>query len=133
MQNRMKDRSIKLFLAIGVGGIIGSVLRYGISLLFSGESDQFPVQTLIVNLVGCFLLSFLFNHHRIKRSMSPIVFTSVGTGLIGSFTTFSTFAVETVRLFDYYPLLAISYVLISICGGLILCYGGFRCAKWKEG
>lgn len=128
----MKLQSLKLFLAIGVGGMVGSVLRYSISLLFSGDPGAFPLQTLIVNLIGCFLLSFLLNQDRIKRKISPIFFAALGTGLIGSFTTFSTFTVETILLFDYKPFLAVAYVLISIFGGLLLCFWGFKCAKRKK-
>lgn len=128
----MKQTSLKLFLAIGLGGMIGSVCRYSISLLFTGDPESFPFETLIVNLIGCFLLSFFLNKSQFKQTLSPLIFISLTTGLIGSFTTFSTFAVETVILFDFSLFLALVYMLVSIFGGLLFCYFGYRCATRKK-
>jgi len=126
-------QALKLYIAVGVGGMIGAVGRYGVSMLFVEDSyHSFPYATLTVNLIGCFLLSFLTNHAIIKRKLSPEVFTAVGTGIIGAFTTFSTFAVETIKLSDAQPFMAIAYVLLSILGGLVFCYGGYQLAGRKR-
>jgi|SRR5690625_4766432 len=121
-------QALNLYIAVGVGGMIGAVGRYGVSNLFEGSYHSFPFATLTVNLFGCFFLSFLTNHAVIKRKLSPEVFTAVGTGMIGAFTTFSTFAVETIKLSDAHPFVAIAYVLLSIFGGLVFCYGGYQLA-----
>lgn len=117
--------NIKLFIWIGIGGMIGAVARYSVSLIFAGVNG-FPYPTLIVNLLGCFLLSFLLNNFKIKQRLSPEIRTALGTGIIGSFTTFSTFALETVELWNDNMLLAVAYTLLSVCGGLIFCYFGFK-------
>lgn len=122
---------LRIYLAVGFGGMIGAMGRYGISALF-GSSAGFPYATLTTNLIGCFLLSFLLHHNLIKRKLSPEVFTGLGTGIIGSFTTFSTFAVETIELWNENVLLAATYVFLSIIAGLAFSYGGFKLANRKQ-
>ncbi|MGP4105460.1 fluoride efflux transporter CrcB [Virgibacillus sp. L01] len=122
---------MKIYIAVGIGGMVGASARYGISILFWTNSG-FPYATLIANLLGCFLLSFILHHDSIKRNLSPEVFVALGTGMIGAFTTFSTFAVETVELSDVSILLAASYIVLSILGGLLFCYLGFKLALKKR-
>ncbi|RDW18671.1 fluoride efflux transporter CrcB [Oceanobacillus arenosus] len=120
----------KTYLAVAIGGIIGAVGRYSISVLFSGTG--FPYATLTVNFIGCFFLSFLMNHDAIKKKLPPEVFTALTVGVISSFTTFSTFAVETIELLTSSLGLAITYIIISVLGGLICCYIGFMIAARKQ-
>lgn len=127
----MKLQSKNIYLAVGLGGMIGAVSRYGISF-FIPSVNGFPYATLLANLIGCFLLSFLLNQSAIKRKLSPELFAAIGTGMIGSFTTFSTFMVETVTLYNSTFMLAISYVGISILGGLFFCFIGYRLATRKR-
>ncbi|WP_010647396.1 fluoride efflux transporter FluC [Oceanobacillus massiliensis] len=119
------------FLAIGFGGMIGAGGRYGISLFFD-NAIVFPYQTLIANLAGCFLLTYLMNHSFIKSRLSPETFTAITTGIIGSFTTFSTLAVETVQLWTTSTFAAISYIVITFCGGLLFSFFGYRLSKGKQ-
>ncbi|WP_077327912.1 fluoride efflux transporter FluC [Virgibacillus siamensis] len=118
---------MQIYLAVGIGGMAGALARYGISVLFASVSG-FPIATLIANLIGCFLLSYLLNQPRIKKILSEKVYTALSTGLIGSFTTFSTFAVETIALWHVSASLTFTYVLISIAGGLLFAYAGFQTA-----
>lgn len=127
----MKLQSTRIYLAIGIGGMIGAVCRYGVSTFFLPESG-FPFGTLIANLLGCFLLSFLLNSSVIKQKLSLELFAALGTGVIGSFTTFSTFMVETVSMYESNISQAISYVGISIVGGLCFCFIGYRLATRKR-
>src|SRR5690625_2843456 len=113
----------KVYFAIGLGGMIGASCRYGLSL-FIGISHGFPTATFLANMIGCFLLSFLLSSSLFKKRFSPTIVTALGTGVIGSFTTFSTVAVETMELISENWSLAIIYVLTSIFGGLILAYLG---------
>ncbi|AUJ23181.1 fluoride efflux transporter FluC [Virgibacillus dokdonensis] len=117
------SKNIKLVTAIGLGGAVGAMGRYSLTFIFS--TDGFPFATLSANLLGCFLLSYLLHHKQIKKHLPPTLFTALTTGLIGSFTTFSTFTVETIELWNSHFFLAITYVLLSIAGGLLFCYIGY--------
>jgi fluoride exporter len=120
--------SWKFYLAIGLGGMIGAVGRYSISAFFDNRY-LFPIETLTANLIGCFLLSFILNSVWVTKKLSQAASTGITTGVIGAFTTFSTFSVETVELGYHHIFLAVAYVFISIVGGLLLCYLGFNLAK----
>jgi fluoride exporter len=102
---------------IALGGGIGSTLRYLLARALPRAGDAFPVATLIANLLGSFLLGALvvavleiWRPHRLVRP-------ALGTGLLGGFTTFSTFAVEVRSL----PLpSAFGYLVMSVVGGVVL-------------
>src|SRR5699024_8442373 len=112
---------IKLFILIGIGGMIGSLARYGISLIFV-SNHSFPYVTLAVNFIGCFTLSLLLNYNYIKQKLPVEMRTAFTTGVLGSFTTFSTFSLETAILLDSQISLASVYILLSMFGGLGCCY-----------
>lgn len=126
-----KRMIMKQYVAIGIGGMVGAIARYSLSILLV-NNNGFPYETLIANLIGCFLLSFLLHHEMIKKKLPKEIFTAISVGVIGSFTTFSTFAVETMMLWYKQPLIAMTYIMISIFGGLLFCYAGYRLAKRKQ-
>jgi CrcB protein len=83
-----------------LGGVIGSVLRYGASLLWPTAPGTFPTTTLVVNVVGCAVIGVfmvvitdVWAAHRLVRPF-------FGTGVLGGFTTFSTYAVDIRKLVD---------------------------------
>ncbi|WP_042142911.1 CrcB family protein [Paucisalibacillus sp. EB02] len=126
MPTRLASRNV--YIAVGIGGMFGAVGRYSISVLMENRF-LFPLETLTANLIGCFLLSFLLNCLWLKKIVSPAISTGLTTGAIGAFTTFSTFAVETLELATNHLLLSLIYVFISIVGGILLCYLGYRLAN----
>ncbi|WP_050182062.1 fluoride efflux transporter CrcB [Domibacillus robiginosus] len=114
---------------VGIAGSFGAILRYllGVSLF---TNSSFPYATLIINLIGSFLLAWLTTHFFKKLSVSPVIATAIGTGFVGSFTTFSTLSIETVTMFQAgNTLLAVLYVLISAFGGLLMSRLGFSVKK----
>ncbi|WP_067727202.1 fluoride efflux transporter FluC [Oceanobacillus damuensis] len=118
---------MKPFLAIGFGGMLGSGARYGVSLLL--DTNGFPLSTLIVNLIGCFMLAYLLNNTFIKQRLKANTFIALTTGLIGSFTTFSALAVESVQLWETSTIASFGYIIITLVGGLVFCYLGFQLAQ----
>ncbi|WHY95426.1 fluoride efflux transporter FluC [Peribacillus simplex] len=114
------------YLFVGIAGILGAILRYWIGITFLTHSS-FPFTTLAINLVGSFLLAWLTSNVFKRISISPLLVTTIGTGLIGSFTTFSTFSIETVALFrNGDVLLGFIYVIVIIFGGLFMSRLGFN-------
>lgn len=86
-------------LAVAVGGAVGSALRYMTTLGAARlVGTSFPLGTLLVNVLGCLLAGFVFGLAEERAVLSPIVRILLLTGFLGGYTTFSTFAVETVTL-----------------------------------
>lgn len=86
-------------LGVALGGAVGAICRYVVAELaktWFGES--FPVGTLIVNIVGCFLLGLIAGASR--DSLPQFAHPIIAIGFLGALTTFSTFGVETVKLFE---------------------------------
>ncbi|RLD94817.1 MAG: fluoride efflux transporter CrcB [Bacteroidetes bacterium] len=88
-------------LLIGLGGFMGALLRYSVSGLIQNlsKSMSFPYGTLFVNLLGCLLIGALSQMAEIRGVISPEARSFIFIGLLGAFTTFSTFGNDTVSLF----------------------------------
>ena len=115
---------------IAVGGGLGSLARYGIERLWPIHPAHFPYATLGINLLGSFLLGMLvvavtdiWRPHRLLRP-------ALGTGVLGGFTTFSTFAVELRGLgADHELATAFGYLAASVVGGLIAALAGMSLVR----
>lgn len=84
------------FLFVGLGGALGSMARYGMSLAV--PSGAFPYATLIVNVVGCFCIGLALPTAERAAGLSPDLRALVVVGFLGGFTTFSAFGHETLAL-----------------------------------
>src|SRR5690606_2328873 len=107
---------------VGMAGMIGVLLRYGLGMAVWQLMPQtaFPAGTLAANLIGCFAPGS-FAGWTAHGRLSPRIRTAVSTGLIGSFTTYSTFSVETLDLIRQgWWRGAAAYVAASVLGGLFL-------------
>jgi len=119
-------------LAVGAGGFVGALLRYGLSEWVPAV-DGFPWGILVINWSGCLFLGWLLTAAGKTLRISPTWTLALGTGLTGAYTTFSTFAVETFRLMDQGQwLTAVAYILSSVVGGLLLAYLGVRLAAVQQ-
>ena len=109
-------------LLVGIGGGIGSILRYLLQRTFN---VHFPYGTLFVNLLGCLLIGLLwglFTRHIDEQKRLLFV-----TGFCGGFTTFSTFTYEGVQMMmEDRWLIFFSYVLSSVIIGLAATYFGYK-------
>ncbi|WLD92779.1 fluoride efflux transporter CrcB [Alkalihalobacillus sp. AL-G] len=118
-----------LFLLVILGGFFGAICRYMVGEWVS-TGDGFPIGTLAVNLIGCFLLGWLLTYVRRWNRMKTEVIQLIGTGFIGSFTTFSTFSVETLNLLqDEKFIIALLYIVASVFVGLLFTCLGYKLAK----
>lgn len=111
-------------LLIFLGGGTGAVCRYGTSLL-AGRwfGNAFPYGTLLINLIGAFLIGLIVELLALKYSASPQLKLLLVTGFLGGYTTFSAFSLETALLLqrgDY--ALGLLYVLASVLGTVALVF-----------
>ncbi|MQB01029.1 MAG: fluoride efflux transporter CrcB [Actinobacteria bacterium] len=105
---------------IGLAGFLGAVSRYHFEGWVSNRlPTAFPWGTFAVNVTGCFLLGFVFTLLTERFLPHPDLRTAITIGFVGAYTTFSTFAFETIRLGeDGAVALALSNVLASVLAGI---------------
>ena len=85
-------------LIVGIGGFVGSILRYLISLIPMNEKFSFPVKTLVTNVCGAFIIGLIVAVSLKRPDLDPKTTLLIKTGFCGGFTTFSTFALESSDL-----------------------------------
>jgi CrcB protein len=113
--------------AIFVGGGIGSVLRYvAYALVTARFGPGFPLGTLLVNLTGSFVIGIVFELSQVRAiGISPIARLFFMTGVLGGYTTFSTFSLDGVTLAgEGASAAAVAYALASVLGGFGCAYAG---------
>ncbi len=108
------------FLFVGLGGIAGAISRYNISKWADYRwPGWFPTGTFTVNVLGSFLLGLLVGFNLMGHPLLDNHYLFLGTGFMGSFTTFSTFSVEVVGLLKREKfLLALRYPLFTLLAGI---------------
>ena len=123
---------LSTLLWIGLGGFVGSICRY----LLGGAVHQvlhnttFPYGTIVVNLVGCFAIGVGGGLVEIRQLFTPEVRMFLLVGLLGSFTTFSTFGYESVTLAREGELLAsLANIAIQVVAGVVLVWLGYGLTK----
>lgn len=99
------------------GGAVGTAARLGLGMVITDA----PTAVLVANLVGALLLGILTA--RLPASDLRIL---LGTGMLGGFTTYSAFAVDSVELWATAPVLCVGYVVASLIGGLLAAWLGLR-------
>ena len=123
-----KCGGMKLFikcLAVGIGGFLGSVLRYLLSEI-PVKQINYPINTLITNIIGAVIIGMVISYAD-KTGMRPEKLLLLKTGFCGGLTTFSTFSYETFRLIEKGNLLlAGSYVILSVACSIVGVYLGLR-------
>lgn len=121
---------MRVFLLLLVFGSIGTLARYGLQGVVQYRTgSDFPAGTLIVNLLGCFLLGGVGQYSLSHISIPADWRIGLTVGFLGAFTTFSTFSWETVHLLDDGDWMrALLYAGVSFLGGLFLLKLGMRLA-----
>lgn len=128
--SRRPRRHRDVLLAVAAGGAVGTASRYGLTQLLPPEPGRFPWVTLAVNVSGSLalgaLLVVILKRFPPSRYLRPFA----ATGFLGAFTTYSTFAVETVMLArDGHGATAAAYVIVSLVGGLAAAWAGVALAR----
>lgn len=119
------------YLAIAVGGTLGCWARYWLTgFVQHAVGRGFPYATLLINVLGAFLMGFLFVETLERISLAPALRTGLLTGVLGGFTTFSTFAMETLLLVEEGAVIkAVLYVTLSLVLGLAGAFAGVYLAR----
>lgn len=113
------------FLFVGLGGAVGAMLRYAMSLIPC--KTAFPIITLLTNIVGAVVIGFIVGFAS-KRNVSDNTMLFLKTGLCGGFTTFSTFSLEAFNLFHngsyllsgVYVVLSAVLCILGVWAGMVL-------------
>ncbi len=119
------------YFGVAVGGAVGCCARYAVTQLVQQVYGRsFPLATLIINVLGCFLMGFLFFETLERISMNPTLRTAILTGGLGGFTTFSTFAMESILLIEDGEIgYMAAYLLLSVFLGLAAALVGAYIAR----
>lgn len=116
---------LKNILLVGLGGFLGSTLRYLVYIFVDKRFiGSFPIATFSVNIIGSFILGLLVALS-FKNSLSESMRLLLAVGLCGSFTTFSTFAMENFSLLTQKELMtSFLYISLSVVIGLAAAFAG---------
>ena len=114
-----------LYVLAALGGALGALARWGVGTALPHSPGGWPWATLLVNLTGCLLLGALAAALTARPPEPAWARPFLAVGVLGGYTTYSAFAVETVGLAEAgEPLLAAGYVLASVVGGVLAVAGG---------
>jgi CrcB protein len=118
--------SLNFLILVGIGGMIGSIARYWTTVNFGKISTGFPLGTLTVNLIGCFVIAVVATLAEKTTLISPETRLFLATGLCGGLTTFSSLTYEVAMLLrDEEWWYAGIYLGTSVIGGFVALYLGF--------
>ena len=108
-----------VLVVIGAGGVVGAELRYGVGVLLGSGPRSFPWATVLVNVIGGFGIGVLMAVLGGLERPHPLLRPFLGVGVLGGFTTFSTFSTDTYRLIDVgRPEAALGYAALTLVAAL---------------
>jgi CrcB protein len=118
------------YLVVFLGAGIGGALRHAINVAALWFSSSFPFGTLVVNLLGSFFMGLLAGWFALKADAGQTFRLFLTTGVLGGFTTFSAFSLDTVLLWERGQVSsAVTYVLASVVFALVGMFGGLAIVR----
>jgi CrcB protein len=119
-----------IYLMAALGGALGALARWALAEALPHSPGSWPWATLLVNLVGCLLIGVLLAVLLARFPKSRWMRPFLAVGVLGGFTTYSTFAVDVVRLTGAgRGPLAVAYVVVSVLGGVLAVLVGLLTAR----
>lgn len=128
LPGRMKQTAIYFW--VGAGGSLGAICRYTATSFF--PATDFPFSTLVINLSGCFLLTYLTSILTVSSYFSRMARNALTIGFLGSLTTFSAFSLELFLLAGPESGMALLYFFASIGGGIFASWMGYSLARQRR-
>jgi fluoride exporter len=118
------------YLLAALGGAVGASARWAVASALPSSPGGWPWATLLVNLTGCLLIGVLLAVLLARYTSSPWLRPFLATGVLGGYTTYSSFAVDAVALVDSgRPALAAGYVVASVLGGVLAVVAGLLAGR----
>jgi CrcB protein len=115
---------------IALGGMVGASARHGLELWWPTPADGFPWATFVTNVLGCLLIGILMVHVVETGRAHPLVRPFVGVGVLGGFTTFSTYAVQGNDLLaGARPELGTAYLFGTVAAAMMAVWCGVAVAR----
>ena len=128
---------LQQYLIIGLGGALGSMLRFGLGSLIDTNVQKtgqiFPWGTIVVNITGCFVIGFIFtiSTGEGRLLLSPLTRNFITIGILGGYTTFSSFSWQTLTLAQSGQMWgAVANVILSVVLCLVGVWLGAMLAAW---
>lgn len=104
---------------VGAGGAVGALARWQVAVHNPTAPTAFPTTTFLINVAGAALLGYLVGRVPVKNDRTEAVRLALGTGVLGGFTTFSTYAVEVAHRLPHHAGIATAYALASVVAGIV--------------
>lgn len=119
------------YVLVGIGGMFGALCRHLMIVVFAARSTSFPFATLMVNLLGCFLMGMISEIFALKVNLPAEVKLLLTTGFLGAFTTFSTFSLDIVSLVGKSSVFsAVAYAALSVVLGILCVYAAMLSVRF---
>ena len=116
---------VPVLLAVAIGGVLGAEARYGLSRAWPHPVGAFPWSTLLINVTGSFLLGVLLVVIERRPGLPRLTRPLLGTGVLGGYTTFSTFGVDAAQSMHHGRVsVALLYVAITLVSGVLAVVSG---------
>jgi fluoride exporter len=122
------------FAAVAAGGVLGALARYGAGIALPHAPGTFPLGTFLVNVLGCLLIGALLVTITEVRHAHPLVRPFLATGVLGGFTTFSTYAVDAQELLRAGQVAtAAAYIAGTLVAAVTATWAGIRLTRAVAG